>query len=539
MKRLLFGIFCILFCGVAQSAQIVNVEYIHKLIEQEHGITVPYNTGLHDPTVAANMKYLLTTIDVANQMLSGESITNYGNSEYATTVATDTVATLEMVRDHVRNYKFFATTTPDTTSFSFTISASGVFHIDWGDGTRESYRKTNTTATTYSHEYADAGEYVIKIGGYRTGGNSLSFQNNKNLAKIDGSVGAIFSTIKNKHDTVNNPNFQGLFNGCTNLSGTIPPELFTGVYGTPVNYMFTSTFKKCSGLTGSIPEKLFSNISGAPAHAMFQETFNNCSGLNGSIPEKLFAGISGKPIQQMFQDTFSGCRGLTGSIPELLFAGITGNPTHGMFAYTFMGCSGLTGNIPDKLFSGIYGQPNANMYASTFSGCSGLTGNIPNKLFGDIYGKPVSSMFHNTFMGCSGLRGSIPADLFGNLTGAPAYAMFHFTFSGCTGLTGEIPAGLFGNLSGNPAGYMFAGTFLNCRGLTGGIPDNLFGNLTNNFASYQFYRTFEGCTGLNGESAKMNGEYLYNIWPDATYAGYMYRGCTGLTDYADIPTAWK
>ena len=114
---------------MAKSAQIANVEYIHKLIEQHHGVHVPYNSELTNPQVAANMKYLLTTIDAANSILSGGKITDYGNSEYATTVATDTVATLEMVRDHVRNYKFFATTTPDTTSFSFTISASGVFHI--------------------------------------------------------------------------------------------------------------------------------------------------------------------------------------------------------------------------------------------------------------------------------------------------------------------------------------------------------------------------------------------------------------------------
>ena len=372
-----------LFCGVAQSAQIVNVEYIHKLIEQEHGITVPYNTDLHDPTVAANMKYLLTTIDIANQMLSGESITDYGNSEYATTVATDTVATLEMVRDHVRNYKFFATTTPDTTSFSFTVSASGVFHIDWGDGTRESYRKTNTTATTYSHEYADAGEYVIKIGGYRTGGNSLSFANNLNLAKIDGSVGAIFSTIKNKNGSVSNPSFSGLFSGCTNLTGTIPPDLFRGIYGQPVSDMFNSLFNNDSNLNGTIPENLFGNIYGAPRTYLFKNTFRNCSGL-----------------------------------------------------------------------------------------------------------------------------------------------------------TGNIPYGLFGNVSGSPGIGMYKATFANCSGLTGGIPENLFGNIRGFTGAHWFYCTFFYCTGLTGESAKQDGKFLYEIWPNAA-AGAMYRGATGLTDYADIPSNWK
>ena len=130
MKRLLFTIFCILCCGVCNSAQIVNVEYIHKLIEQQYGITVPYNSDLTNPQVAANMKYLLTTIDAANSILNGEQITDYGNSEYATTVATDTDATLEMVRDHIRDYKFFATTTADTTSFRlFPASLNGAVVI--------------------------------------------------------------------------------------------------------------------------------------------------------------------------------------------------------------------------------------------------------------------------------------------------------------------------------------------------------------------------------------------------------------------------
>ena len=447
MKRLLFGFFCVLFCGAAQSAQIVNVEYIHKLIEQEHGITVPYNTDLHDPTVAANMKYLLTTIDIANQMLTGESITDYGNSEYATTVATDTVATLEMVRDHVRNYKFFATTTPDTTSFSFAISASGVYHIAWGDGTRESYRKTNTTATTYSHEYSDAGEYVIKIGGYRTGGNSLSFANNLNLAKIDGSVGAIFSTIKNKNGSVSNPKFEGLFNGCTNLTGTIPPDLFRGIYGVRVHSMFDSVFAKCYGLTGGIPHGLFGNLYGRTAYEMFSNTFNGCSGLTGSIPSKLFGEFSGASEPYMFNGVFDGCKGLTGNIPKDLFSGITGTVTLCSYRWAFRNCSGLTGSIPENLF---------------------------------------------------------------------------------------------GEITDYTSSWNFDGTFAGCKGLTGEITDGLFGPLTK-IQTGMFPNTFSGCSGLTGKSVMVDGQFLYEKFSNINTFNVsdMYQGCTGLTDYADIPTAWK
>lgn len=368
-----------LFCDVCNSAQIVNVEYIHKLIEQEHGITVPYNNELTNPHVAANMKYLLTTIDAANSILNGEQITDYGNGEYATTVATDTVAALEMVRDHVRNYKFFATTTSDTTSFSFTISASGVFHIDWGDGTRESYRKTNTTTTTYSHEYATAGEYVIKIGGYATGytasgwlGSSISFYQNINLAKIDGSLGAIFPTIKNADSTLNQPQFMRLFSGCTNLSGTIPYDLFKNIYGQPKNNMFESIFAN-TAITGKIPSDLFAGLNGTSTVNLFNATFLNCKYLEGPIPAGMFGKLYGSPAGYFFRQTFNGCSNLSGSIPENLFGDIPGEPQgSGFFSYTFRGCKKLTGEsakINGKYLYEIWPEIETRMY----NGATGLT----------------------------------------------------------------------------------------------------------------------------------------------------------------------
>ncbi|MBQ1997568.1 MAG: hypothetical protein II238_03915, partial [Alphaproteobacteria bacterium] len=78
-------------------------------------------------------------------------------------------------------------------------------------------------------------------------------------------------------------------------------------------------------------------------------------------------------------------------------------------------------------------------------------------------------------------------------------------------------------------------------GLTGNIPENLFGNLSGTPVANMFSSTFRGCRNLTGDSVKINGEYLYEIWPDATsgQVGSMYRGVTGLTDYADIPSSWK
>ena len=416
MRKILFAFFGILLSFCANGAQIANVEYVHLMLKQHYGIEVPYNPALKDVHAAANMKYLLTAVDIANQMLNGQKITDYGNSEYATTRAADTVAVDTMVRDYVRDYKFFATTTPDTESFSFSISASGVFFIDWGDGKRESFNKTNTNATTYSHDYATAGEYTIKIGGHRTGGNSISFQNNLNLAKIDGSLGQIFCTIKTSTGAINNPSFKGVFQGCANLGGTIPSDLFSGLYGQPVPGMFYLLFANCSGLTGEIPLRLFADVSGKPTTNLFQNTFKGCSGLTGEIPAGLFAGIHGSAVYCTFNGTFQGCSGLGGAIPENLFGGISGSPGNSMFAHTFSGCRGLT--------------------------------SIPDNLFGDISGEAIQWMFTNTFYGCS---------------------------------------------------------------------------------------------GLTGESAKINGKYLYEIWPDATsgQVGGMYYNAKQLTDYADIPATWK
>ncbi|MBQ7055919.1 MAG: hypothetical protein IJN91_03245 [Alphaproteobacteria bacterium] len=424
MKKILslfFGFLCIF---AANAAQVANVEYVHTLIEQEWDISIPYNSALSDVHTVANMKYLLTAIDVANEILNGEPTTNYGNGEFATLHAADTIATNQAVETLIQKpieYKFFLTTT-STNSFSFKISAAGEFVVDWGDGTVETITKPDTTNTVYSHNYDTAGAYTIGIGGQATAYNtdeytaSISFYVNSSqtkIASIDGSLGAIFGTLSS--DTNNQPKFYRTFYGATNMTGSIPSDLFAGISGAPAERMFYYTFSGCSGLTGAIPDGLFVGISGAPAFAMFYGTFHGCSGLT-SIPSDLFAGISGAPVSKMFDSTFEDCSGLTGAIPD---------------------------------------------------------------------------------------------GLFGNLTGAPAYGMFDSTFSDCSGLTS--------------------------------IPENLFGNISGTAQSNMFFQTFYNCTSLTGPSARINGQYLYEIWPDATsgQVGDMYYRATKLDDYSNIPSAWK
>ena len=325
MKKILLILFGLLFVSGAYSAQIANVEYVHKMIEQTSDITVPYNDTLNSVKQIANMKYLLSTIDVANHMLNGSATTDYGNGEFATlqVADTDTVNTaVETLIKKEIEYEFFLTTTP-TNSFSFSISAAGEFVVDWGDGKTETITKPDTTNTTYSHYYSTAGAYTIGISGQATAYNTstttaaISFYvganysardtNAQKIASIDGSLGAIFGTLADGTQ----PRFYETFYGASNMTGSIPENLFAGISGAPAISMFESTFSDCSGLTGAIPDGLFAGISGAPAEYMFYNTFSHCSGLT-SIPENLFGNISGTAQYHMFSLMFRNCTSLTG-----------------------------------------------------------------------------------------------------------------------------------------------------------------------------------------------------------------------------------
>ena len=314
MRRILFAVIGCFTVFCAHAAQIVNVDYVHKLIAQEWDISVPIKTD--NIMAAANMKYLLTAVDVANEILNGEKTTDYGNGEFATLHAADTVATIQAVQTLVKKEQKheFTLTTTSTNSFSFKISAAGEFIVNWGDGKIETITKPDTTNTTYSHNYTTAGAYTIGIGGQATAYNTneytaaISFSSSASkIASIDGSLGEIFGTLADETQ----PRFYQTFLGATKMTGSIPAGLFAGISGAPAERMFSETFYSCSGLTGAIPDGLFGNLTGKPARFMFSSTFEGCSGLT-SIPENLFGNISGPVQDGMFSHTFENCTSLTG-----------------------------------------------------------------------------------------------------------------------------------------------------------------------------------------------------------------------------------
>ena len=250
-------------------------------------------------------------------------------------------------------YKFQLTTTQmdANDTFKWMMSAAGTFYVDCGDngvlsGTGVSgntITRSDTTAAQYTCTYPTGGTHTIRMGGSANGYNAtddssgsyaaigFSTQNYSNntptkIAGISGSLGAIFGTIGNGNTLATQPRFMRTFYNATNMAGSIPSNLFTGITGAPASSMFYQTFQNCNKLSGQIPATLFAGIHGAPAQYMFSGTFGGCSGLSGQIPATLFAGIHGVPAQYMFSSTFSGCSGLTGTIPSTLFCQDTNNP---------------------------------------------------------------------------------------------------------------------------------------------------------------------------------------------------------------------
>ncbi len=370
MRRILVCFLLLLIAPFAHAAEMVNVEYIHSAITGRWGITLPYNSALDNPHVAANMKYLLTAIDRANEILNGESITDYGNdTQYATLAAADTIAATNAIDNLIIRGPFIMTTTPNTTNFKFDISAQGRFLIDWGDGTpMQVLRRNNTENETLSHTYTRANAYTIKLYGRATDYNnewantaptpSITFANNTNLAGIDGNLGHIFPTI----DTNHYPRFYRTFYQCTNLSSTIPEDLFAGVYG--YGY-FNETFRGCEKLSGQIPSRLFRGIT-INHYRAFYYTFSDCKSLTGPIPEDLFSGIT-ELHGATFMGTFTNCTGLSGTIPEKLFSRIHSGTQDWEFGYTFRGCTGLEGYVPAGLFAGITENPTSSAFFDTFT----------------------------------------------------------------------------------------------------------------------------------------------------------------------------
>ena len=331
---------------------------------------------------------------------------------------------------NVPDYFSFTTTALNAgDSVGFSLTPSGTFTVDWGDGsTPQVIERTNTTSETYSHSYSNAGAKTVKITGRANGYSTdqdtgvLSFVDTSQIASIDGCLGAIFPTLGANDGQ--QPSFFRTFRRTKITS--IPEHLFDGVTGAG-DSMFGQTFSRTQ--ITSIPAGLFSGVTGA-AEGMFDNTFDNTQ--ITSIPENLFSGVTGA-ADYMFNKTFSGTQ-IT-SIPENLFSGVSGS-AKAMFGQTFSNTK-IT-SIPENLFSGVTGVAD-NMFNKTFSGTQ-IT-SIPAGLFSGVTGA-AQGLFYKTFYNCPNLSGYIPESSFAGLieNNSPDAEIFMYDiFDSSTGLATACP----------------------------------------------------------------------------------------------------
>lgn len=302
----------LLLCGTLNAGTVANVEYVHDVVYDMWGGEL---VSQNSPLRAANMEYLMNTVDVVNEHLNGYPVRLPEYREYATRQVADAIVTDYAISELIGvdwPFELITKHVSAGTVFSFEMTAAGIFFVDWGDGKIEKIVRDTNDRAVYRHEYEEEGVYGIKMRGYVTKyANAaatcpwpgrwaelaaISFENNRNIAEISVSLGVIFSTLLDG----TNPNFQNLFNGTT-LSGEIPVELFKGISGQPTVGMFANAFSGSS--VSKIPEGLFSDIVGVPTEGLFSETFLYCRYLKGDLPENLFAGISGAPADDMFNGT--------------------------------------------------------------------------------------------------------------------------------------------------------------------------------------------------------------------------------------------
>ena len=168
----------------------------------------------------------------------------------------------------------------------------------------------------------------------------------------------------------------------------------------------------------------------------------------------------------------------------------------------FYECTSLQ-SIPESLFAH---NPNVTNFTYAFYGCSALT-TIPENLFANC---PKVTDFSCTFWGCSALT-TIPENLFAN---CPKVTSFSYVFAGCSTLT-TIPENLFANC---PKVTDFSYAFYNCTAVTGESPYTMIGDKKVHLYERKNYPEH---------------------FTEPTSSVGCFHGGRGLSDYAQIPSAWK
>lgn len=326
---------------------------------------------------------------------------------------------------------------------------------------------------------------------YSSADFSYMFAECKNLKSVP-------SALFERFTKVTSPGFRYLFE----YSGleSVPAGLFSK--NVAVTTGFESLFENCTSLK-RIEGSIFPTASGVSSLAY---TFYNCPQLE-SIPAGLFDPLAGSKVK--YTSTFALCSSLK-SLPEALFAK-TVKATQ--FTSTFIGCSALE-SVPANIFDGCTA---VNGVRSLFDGCSSLK-SLPEGLFASM---PAIETFERTFAECSSLE-SLPADLFSAIGTKTKSISFSECFTNCSSLK-SLPASLFDTV--RRISYIDA-CFKNCTSLTGESP----------------YTVIVGTDGTESRVhlyERTRGDEFPNAPTTTSAHADCFAGCSGLTDYANIPSSWR
>lgn len=319
----------------------------------------------------------------------------------------------------------------------------------------------------------------------------------------------------------------GLFAGCSKIATLSNAFQNSSIETVGLLFGDITAAAKCdyifSGCTAlkSVPAGLFDGLGKA---STFLQAFNGCSSLE-TLPAGLF---NRNTAVTTYEKCFQNCTALQ-AVPSKLFGTTTKAKT---LSYLFDGCTALERIAPDA-FDGLGCASTTLMYA--FQNCTSLQ-EVPSGL---LKANATISTFTGMFRYCTGLR-RVGSEVF-NCTAA---TQFSSVFDGCTALeeVGE-------KLLVNPAKLASAtNLFRNCSSLRS-IPAGIFDECK---VLKTLTSLFEGCESLGGESPYtiVDGTkyHLYDRTTDnaaacgftaVTSAKNSFKGCTKLSDYAQIPSAWK
>ena len=318
-----------------------------------------------------------------------------------------------------------------------------------------------------------------------------------------------------------------IFAGCPNLK-TVPATLFDHVTessSTAFGYLFTGSgietipaglFSTCTKVDATSFEAVF---MGCPElhtveGSIFPETtsvtsmkqiFYNCTKLV-NIPADLFKPLGAAKLK--FTNAFTGCKSLK-TLPEGLFSTCT-KATH--FTGTFTDCTALE-SLPENLLANCAEATDA---IRMFLGCTSLK-TIPEKFFA---GTPKLTKFEETFAECTALE-TIPEKLFSAIGTTTTSVTLSHCFYGCKALK-SLPAGLFDTVT--RINYIY-GCFADCTSLTGESPYTMVDG-----EKVHLYERVQSTTANPTPFPRVPSSKGAHIG--------CFANCTGLTDYATMPSEW-